>query len=76
MKPVNSKSLFVALCATMDRLDNNEIDVAHASAIKGLASEARCLLKYELDRAKITGKPVREIEPKGFDDTTHIIDNN
>ena len=32
MKPVNSKSLFATLCATLEKLDSNEIDTNKANA--------------------------------------------
>ena len=84
MKPVNSKSLFAFICGQMDKLDKKEIDVAEAQSQANLARQANNILAYELKRAdtmvklsehnKITGENIRlrEIESKGFDDTTHL----
>lgn len=82
MLPVNSKSLFSFICQQMEKLDNNEIDVAQAKEQANLCKQANNVLKYELDRAKVQmeltqhnavykdGLKLREVEPKGFDDTT------
>lgn len=84
MKPVNSKSLFAFICGQMEKLDNKEINVDEAQSQANLARQANNVLAYELKRAdtmiklsehnKITGENIklREIESKGFDDTTNL----
>lgn len=72
MRPVNSKSLFHMLCATLEKLDSNEIDVAQASATAKLVAQANNLLTYELKRAMIMSnedykKNHRNLELKDFD---------
>lgn len=72
MKPVNSKSLFHMLCATLEKLDSAEIDVATASATAKLVGQCSNLLNYELKRAIIISNPeysknLRNIELKTFD---------
>ena len=86
MRPVNSKSLFAFICGQMEKLDNKEIDVNEATAQANLAKQANNILTYELKRAdtmmklsehnKMTGEHIelRQIESKGFDDTTNIIE--
>lgn len=81
MRPVNSKSLFAFITGEMERLRNKEIDNEEANTQANLCQKATNLLKYELERQRtirdVTGKieGLREIESKGFDDTTHIKDN-
>ena len=53
MKPANSKSLFHLLCITMEKLDNNEIDVNKANSMAKLIGQANNLLTYELKRAVV-----------------------
>lgn len=84
MKPVNSKSLFAFICGQMEKLDNKEINVDEAQSQANLARQANNVLAYELKRAdimiklsehnRITGENIklREIESKGFDDTTNL----
>ena len=79
MKPVNSKSLLAFVFEQMNKLDNNEIDVATAREQGNLVKQSNNLLKYELDRAKVQmkltehnaiykdGLNLREIESKNFD---------
>lgn len=67
MEPVNSRSLFHHLCKQMDKLEKKEINVQEANAQANLVEKARNLLQYELNRSKLTGKELREIESKGFD---------
>lgn len=72
MKPVNSKSLFHLLCATLEKLDSAEIDVATASATAKLVGQCNNLLNYELKRAVIMSNPEyasnhRVLELKSFD---------
>ncbi len=72
MKPVNSKSLFSMLCLTLEKLDNNEIDVNQASATAKLVGQANNLLNYELKRAIVMSNPAykaehRNLEIKTFD---------
>lgn len=51
MMPVNTKSMFSMLCMYMEKLDNDEIDVAKANAMSKLVGQAGNLLNYELKRA-------------------------
>lgn len=72
MKPVNTKSMFAVLCNTMEKLDNDEIDVAKASAMSKLIGQANNLLTYELKRSVVmsneaTKKEHRNLELKTFD---------
>ena len=72
MRPVNSKSLFHLLCDCMEKLDNNEIDVAQASAMSKLVGQANNLMNYELKRAALMTNPEfkqehRNLEAKNFD---------
>jgi hypothetical protein len=72
MLPVNSKSLFHTLCATLEKLDNAEIDVNHANATAKLVGQCTNLLNYELKRAMIMSneefkKNHRNLESKTFD---------
>ncbi len=60
------------LCATLEKLDSNEIDVAQASATAKLVAQANNLLTYELKRAMIMSnedykKNHRNLELKDFD---------
>lgn len=70
--PVNSKSLFATLCKTIEKLDNDEIDVSKASAMSKLIGQANNLLNYELKRAVVMSNPEhkkehRNLEIKEFD---------
>jgi len=72
MKPVNSKSLFATLCNTLEKLDNNEVDVSKAAATAKLCNSALGFMKYEIDRAKAMSDPKvkaehRNLEMKEFD---------
>jgi len=72
MKPVNAKSLFHLLCNTLEKLENDEIDVAKASATAKLVGQANNLLNYELKRAITLSnedyrKNHRNLELKDFD---------
>ena len=72
MRPVNTKSMFSTLCMYMEKLDNNEIDVAQASAMAKLIGQANNLLNYELKRAILMSnsdfrKEHRVLELKSFD---------
>lgn len=72
MKPVNTKSMFSLLCTTMEKLENDEIDVAKASAMSKLIGQANNLLIYELKRAALfSNKNIkaehRNLELKTFD---------
>lgn len=80
--PVNSKSLFAFICDQMEKLDNDSISVEQAKAQANLAKQANNVMKYELDRVTTEMKvrefnmqtgaklEIRQIESKGFDDTT------
>lgn len=84
MKPVNNKSLFAFICTQMEKLDDNVIDYQQAKEMSNLIVRAQKALDYELKRAEVevklsehkktTGEKIelREIESKGFDDTTNI----
>ena len=72
MLPVNTKSMFHLLCATMEKLDKDEIDVSKASAMSKLVGQANNLLNYELKRAIVLSNPEykdnhRNLESKNFD---------
>lgn len=72
MRPINTKSMFSMLCIYMEKLDNNEIDVAQASAMSKLIGQANNLLNYELKRAMLFSnetikKEHRNLEIKSFD---------
>ena len=72
MKPVNTKSMFSLLCDYMEKLDNDEIDVAKASAMSKLMGQANNFLNYELKRAALmTNREFksehRHVESKNFD---------
>lgn len=74
MKPVNTKSMFATLCSTMEKLENDEIDVSKASAMAKLIGQANNLLSYELKRAALMSNEQfaehhRNIELKTFDST-------
>jgi hypothetical protein len=56
----------------MEKLDNNEIDVAQASAMSKLIGQANNLLNYELKRAALMcnaefREQHRHLERKNFD---------
>lgn len=75
MRPVNTKSMFALLCQTMEKLDNDEIDVSKASAMSKLIGQANNLLNYELKRAVVLFNPDykdqhRNLEAKNFDSLT------
>jgi hypothetical protein len=75
MKPVNTKSMFALLCQTMEKLENDEIDVSKASAMSKLIGQANNLLNYELKRAVVLSNPDykdehRNLEAKNFDSLT------
>ncbi len=72
MIPVNTKSMFSLLCAYMQKLDNNEIDINQASAMSKLVGQANNLLNYELKRAALMTNPEfkdqhRNLESRNFD---------
>lgn len=80
--PCNTKSLFHFITDQMDKLDRDQITVEQAKAQANLAKQANNVLKYELDRVntemkvrqfnleKGTSIQIRQVESKGFDDTT------
>lgn len=56
----------------MEKLDNNEIDVAQAGALSKLIGQANNLLTYELKRAALMSNDTfkeehRNLEQKNFD---------
>jgi|TARA_R100001510_G_scaffold26503_1_gene23304 hypothetical protein len=72
MQPVNTKSLFHRLTSTLEKLDNDEIDVFKATATAKLVGECGKLLNYELKRAALLSNPEikaqhRLLESKNFD---------
>lgn len=72
MIPVNTKSMFSLLCQTMEKLDNDEIDISKASAMSKLVGQANNLLNYELKRAIVLSNKDykdqhRNLESKNFD---------
>lgn len=72
MMPVNTKSMFSMLCLYMEKLDNDEIDVAKATAMSKLIGQANNLLVYELKRAALMTNEKfkyehRNLEMKEFD---------
>jgi len=72
LMPVNSKSMFAALCKTMEKLESGEINVNQVNAMAKLIGQANNLLNYELKRAVIMGNQNyaehhRNIELKTFD---------
>ena len=72
MKPVNTKSMFHLLCDTMEKLENDEIDVQKASAMSKLIGQANNLLTYELKRSMLMSNADfkenhRNLESKNFD---------
>lgn len=81
MQPVNAKSLFSILCATIDKIDKGEIDTNKAIAISKIAAQATSLLNYELKRAALMTNEQfkanhRNLEIKNFDslpEPSHII---
>ena len=72
MQPVNTKSLFHALCQTLEKLDREEINVTQAAAFSKVVSQCTQLLNYELKRAALMTneefrKENRNLESKNFD---------
>ena len=72
MKPVNAKSLFHVLCATLEKLDRYEIDVAQANAVSKVVGQCTNLFNYELKRAALMSnqdvkREHRNLEAKNFD---------
>ena len=72
MIPTNAKSMFSMLCIYMEKLDNNEIDTAQATAMSKLIDQATNLLSYELKRAALMcndefADKHRNLETKNFD---------
>ena len=91
MKPTNQKSIYAVICKNIEEVDNcdaqyledkiQKLDAlvrASRMATDMHAQEiVRAKLEMELENYNGTKKPVylREIESKGFDDTTHIKEN-
>jgi len=77
MQAVNTKSLFHNLTATLEKLDNDEIDVYKAAATANLVQQCGHLLNYELKRAALMTKPEfkaehRNLESKNFDSIEQV----
>ena len=77
MQTVNTKSLFHKLTATLEKLDNDEIDVYKAAATANLVQQCGHLLNYELKRAALMTKPEfkaehRNLESKNFDSIEQV----
>lgn len=83
--PVNSKSFLAFIFRTMKKLDCGEISCNEALAQAKLMSQANNIFEYELKRTitqiklqEVNGVGIgrmptlREIESKGFTDTTNI----
>lgn len=91
MRPSNQKSIYALLCKNMDEVDESEAQyldekIQKLDALVRASRMATDLIATEHQRAKLqkelaefnkSGEKVelREIESKGFDDTTHIKDN-
>jgi len=77
MQTVNTKSLFHKLTSTLEKLDNDEIDVYKAAATANLVQQCGHLLNYELKRAALMTKPEfkaehRNLESKNFDSIEQV----
>ena len=77
MQTVNTKSLFHKLTETLEKLDNDEIDVYKAAATANLVQQCGHLLNYELKRAALMTKPEfkaehRNLESKNFDSIEQV----
>lgn len=80
--PVNNKSLIAFLCNQMKKLDNKEITVQEAQAQCNIVNSICKVLNYEISRVNTEMKirefnltrgsnvALRQLEQKGFDDTT------
>ena len=69
---LNAKSLFAHLMDTMEKLDNDEIDISKAVSISKLHNTAQGWLNYELKRTVVctnseAKEGMRNIELKNFD---------
>lgn len=69
---LNTKTLFVHLLNTMEKLDRGEIDVAQASAVSKLHNTAQGWINLELKRSVVASSPgvrehMRNLELKNFD---------
>jgi len=70
--------MFSYICRTLDDIDNQRISLNEANIKANLIKQAIGVLNYELKRAiteqllKDTEIQIRQIESKGFDDTTHV----
>ena len=91
MRPSNQKSIYALLCKNMDEVDECKTEyleekVQKLDALVRASRMVTDLMVVEHQRAKLdavlldrdgdrTSVRVREIESKGFDDTTHIKDD-
>ncbi len=91
MRPSNQKSIYAVICKNIEKVDNREaqyledeiqkldalVRASRFATDMMIAEFTRAKLELELDKYKETKKQIhiREIESKGFDDTTHIKDN-
>ena len=91
MRPSNQKSIYSVICKNIEEVDNCEAQymedkiqkldaLVRASRMVTdmmITEHQRAKLEVELDQYNGTKEQIhiREIESKGFDDTTHIKDN-
>lgn len=82
--PVNNKSLISFLCNQMKKLDDKEITVEEAQTQCAIVNSICKVLNYEVSRVNTeikirefnlmhgTNIALRQLEQKGFDDTTSL----
>lgn len=91
MRPSNQKSIYALLCKNMDEVDQSEAQyldekIQKLDALVRASRMATDLIVTEHQRSKLLKElaefnksnekiELREIESKGFDDTTHIKDD-
>lgn len=91
MRPSNQKSIYALLCKNMDEVDECNAEyldekIQKLDALVRAGRMATDMMVTEHQRAKLKKElaefnklsekiELREIESKGFDDTTHIKDN-
>lgn len=91
MRPSNQKSIYAVICKNIEEVDNCEAQymdekiqkldalLRAARMATDMQAEERMRARTEMELAEYNGSKepihIREIESKGFDDTTHIKDN-
>ena len=91
MRPSNQKSIYAVICKNIEEVDNCEaqyleekiqkldalVRASRMATDMMITEHQRAKLKKELSEYNKSGEKIelREIESKGFDDTTHIKDN-